>query len=90
MLFFSMLGKYRIYTKNWDRKTWANTVDPDQTPQNAATDQGLHCFATHPTSLHTSTGTKLDSLKLYRYSNKLRCVNIKGMYGKLVYLVPDV
>ena len=22
----------------------ANSVDPDQTPQNAATDQGLHCL----------------------------------------------
>ena len=24
--------------------TYADSVDPDQTPQNAASDQGLHCF----------------------------------------------
>ena len=27
-----------------DRQAWANSVDPDQTPQNAASDQGLHCL----------------------------------------------
>ena len=26
------------------RQAWANRVDPDQTPQNAASDQGLHCL----------------------------------------------
>ena len=26
----------------------ANSVDPDQTPQSAASDQGLHCLHTHP------------------------------------------
>ena len=24
--------------------TFANSADPDQTPQNAASDQGLHCL----------------------------------------------
>ena len=27
-----------------DRQALANRVDPDQTPQNAASDQGLHCL----------------------------------------------
>ena len=39
------LGSYRHYRnilKYWDRQAWANSVDPDQTPQNAASDQGLH------------------------------------------------
>ena len=27
-----------------DREIVANNVDPDQTPQNAASDQGLHCL----------------------------------------------
>ena len=27
-----------------DRQTLANSVDPDQTPQNAASDQGPHCL----------------------------------------------
>ena len=26
----------------WDRQTYANNVAPDQTPQNEASDQGLH------------------------------------------------
>ena len=25
-----------------DRQAWANSVDPDQIPQNAESDQGLH------------------------------------------------
>ena len=28
----------------WDRHARANSVDPDQMPQNAASDQGLHCL----------------------------------------------
>ena len=38
-----------------NRQAWANSVDPDQTLQNAASDQGLHC---HPV-LHTFTGSEL-------------------------------
>ena len=34
---------YCIYSKHSDRQTWANSVDPDQTPHFAASDQGLHC-----------------------------------------------
>ena len=32
------------YPKCSDRQARANSVDPDQTPQNAASDQGLHCL----------------------------------------------
>ena len=32
---------YRMYS---DRQTWANSVDPDETPQNAASHQGLLCL----------------------------------------------
>ena len=34
-------GSYTTYS---DRQAWANSIDPDQTPQNAASDQGLHCL----------------------------------------------
>ena len=27
--------------------TYANSADPDQTPQNAVSDQGLHCLLTN-------------------------------------------
>ena len=35
---------YGIYSKYSDRQVWANSVDPDQMLQNAASDQGLHCL----------------------------------------------
>ena len=35
---------YRIYSKYSDRQSGANSVDPDQTPHNAASDLGLHCL----------------------------------------------
>ena len=41
--------QYRNDPKYWDRQAWANSVDPDQMPQNVASDQGPHFFATHPT-----------------------------------------
>ena len=34
-----------VYSKYSDRQVRANSVDPDQTPQNAASDQGLHCLS---------------------------------------------
>ena len=34
--------KYRNNRKYWDRRALANSVAPDQTPHNAASDQGLH------------------------------------------------
>ena len=36
------MWEYRIYSKYLDKQAWTNTVDPDQTPQNAASDQGLY------------------------------------------------
>ena len=42
---------YRNNPKYWDRKAFVNSVDPDQTPQNAASDQGLHCL---PYIIHTA------------------------------------
>ena len=37
-------GHYNIYPKPLDRQTWANSVDPDQMPQNVVFDQGLYCL----------------------------------------------
>ena len=36
--------KCHIYPKYWDRQARENSVDPDQTPHNAASDLGLHCL----------------------------------------------
>ena len=41
----------RPMSKYWDRQTWANSVDPDHMPQNAASDQGLHCLPLSPTGV---------------------------------------
>ena len=35
---------YHICHKCSDIQVSANSVDPDQTPQNAASDKGLHCL----------------------------------------------
>ena len=37
-----MHKKYCIYSKQLDRQARANSVDPDQTSKNMASDQGLH------------------------------------------------
>ena len=36
--------EYSNDTKYSDRQTKASSVDPDQTPRHAASDQGLHCL----------------------------------------------
>ena len=33
-----------MYRKYSDREAWAKSVDPDETPQNAASNQGLQCL----------------------------------------------
>ena len=45
LLVFSLILIYRNNPKYWDRQAFANSVDPDQMPQNAASDQGLVCLS---------------------------------------------
>ena len=40
----SIWSNYSTYSTYSERHAWANGVDPDQMPQNAASDQGLHCL----------------------------------------------
>ena len=47
---------YNSYYKYLDIQACANSVDPDQTPQNAASDQGLHCSPLIKHFLDTPTG----------------------------------
>ena len=44
-----------IYPKHLDRQAWDNRVEPDQTPQNAASDQGLYTVSHLSEVLVTST-----------------------------------
>ena len=44
-------------------QAWANCVDPDQMPQNVASDQGLHCLPLIHQILDTSTIGEMESYK---------------------------
>ena len=59
----SIWSNYRTNIKYWDRLVWANSVDPDQTPQNAASDQSLPC-------LPLIKASKMDLMKLLKYKVK--------------------
>ena len=39
------INSYCIYHKYSDRHALANNVDPDETPQNAASHQCMHCLS---------------------------------------------
>ena len=52
----------RIYPKYWDIQAWANSVDPDQTPQLRAQLglwSGSTLLATYSAILDTTTGSKI-------------------------------
>ena len=50
---------YHNIPKYGDRQASSNSVDPDQMPQNVASDQGLHCLPLIQHFLDTSTGSKI-------------------------------
>ena len=71
---------YRIYRMYSDRQAswaWAKSVDPDETPQIAASHQDLHCLQLIQHFLETTSSSKL---YLFKFKNKhgkeLRCSNI--------------
>ena len=47
---------YRIYHMYSDRQAWANSLDRDETPQNAASHLGIHVFATRPAIFRHNIG----------------------------------
>ena len=50
---------YRIYHMYLDRHAWANSIDPDKTPQNAASHLGLHCLPLIQQFLDTTSSSEL-------------------------------
>ena len=50
---------YSIYSMYLDRQVRANSVDPDEMPQNAASHKGLHCLPVIQQFLDTTLGSKL-------------------------------
>ena len=55
-----------IYSKYLDRQAWANCVNPDQMPQNVASDQDLHCLPLIHHLLDTSTGSRMDFRGIFK------------------------
>ena len=67
-----------------DRQAWANSVDPDETPQNAASHQNLHCLPLIQQFLDTPSGSKLYLFKFEnKYGKELRCPNTFGKSGRI-------
>ena len=59
----SLWSNYRTYSAYSERQGWANSVDTDQTPHKAASDQDLHCLPLTQQILYTFIGSKLDLMK---------------------------
>ena len=55
---------YRIYHMYSDRQARANSIDPDETPQNTASHLGQHCLPLIQQFVDTSSGS---SGKLYLF-----------------------
>ena len=70
-----------LYPKYFDRQAEANSVDPDQMPQNVASDLGLHCLPFIQQLLDTSAVSKMDLFKL-KFS-MVRYWNTEGSYSNI-------
>ena len=51
-----------------DRQAWANSLDPGETPQNAASHLGLHCLPLIQQFLDTTSGST-GKLYLFKFQN---------------------
>ena len=75
LLFLKNYMDYCIYPKYWDRRACADSVDPDQMPQNAASDQGLHCLPLIQQFLHTSIDSYQNGLFRILFKFYKICLN---------------
>ena len=58
-----------------DKQAWANSIDPDETPQNVASHLGLHSLTLIQQFLDTS-GSELYWFKFWNiYGKEFRCPN---------------
>ena len=76
--------RYRTYSKYSNTRAGANSVDPDQTPQNAASDQGQHCLHLS-TALDTSTVSKMQFKIQDKYGKAFRRPNTSK--GQIRYIL---
>ena len=90
---FSFIFEFRLASENcsvwyhnnpkyWDRQIWANGADPDQTPQNAASDQCLHHQVLSPICFeqtNSSSNQLFETMWLVNISLKLWSLNMAYM-----------
>ena len=73
-------ARYLTKSRNTEftfRQTRANSADPDQMPQNAASDQGPHCLSPIHRVLHIAADCKIELLKHQeKYGKELRWPDI--------------
>ena len=50
-----------------DRQAWANSIDPDETLQNAASHPGLHCLPLIQQFLDTTSGSELYMVQILEH-----------------------
>ena len=59
-----------------DKQAWVNSADPDETPHNAASHQGLHCLLLIQKCLDTTSGSRLYLFKFeIKYGKRWSCPN---------------
>ena len=69
-----------------DKQASANSVDPDEMLQNAASHQGLNCLSLIQIFLDTTSGGKLYLYKFYnKYGKVLKCPNTYCKYSMPMY-----
>ena len=59
----ALITYYHFYPKYLDGQARADSVNPDQMLQNAASDQGFHCLLLIQQFLDKSAGIKIDLFK---------------------------
>ena len=57
--YITLSGDIVVYRMYADRQAWANSIDPDETPQNAASHLGLYCLPLIQQFLDTTSGSEL-------------------------------
>ena len=80
---------YQIYLKYWDKQDRANSEDPDQMPQNAVSDWGLHYLPLIHQFLDTLSGSKTSLIQFKdKYGKELRGPNIYPSPAEPGYTLP--
>ena len=73
----------QIYTKRPINRTYANSADPERTPHNAESDQGLHCLLTK-----ISIRNQINQVNMKKY--KPDTAKIRNRLVHLNVLAPNI